>query len=407
MIRLRCKTQQYAWGKIGPNSSVARLNQLSDPCFDPDSETPYAELWMGTHPNGPATIFNKSDENGGEVSLLDYIAEKPDMVGIVPPDSKIEDLPFMFKVLSIRKALSIQAHPDKDLAKRLHASQPQHYKDPNHKPEMAIALTEFEAMCGFRPVSEIINHIATYPEFADIVGTVDPHQGDASYLKAVFSNFMRASNDKVQRSLTSLIDRLNASELNEGIDSLILRLSRDFPGDRGALCPLILNYITLNPGDAFFMGPNGPHAYLSGDIIECMALSDNTVRAGLSPKHKDVETLVEMLEYVGRDASCQFMVPIERNAFTRIYRPPADICSEFEVEKTELPRECEYSPESLNCCCLILIVSGECSVAQESGSELFVAEGHVYFLAARTAITVKTSTSGVKYYCAHINLQNL
>ena len=68
------------------------------------------------------------------------------------------------------------------------------------------------------------------------------------------------------------------------------------------------------------MGPNGPHAYISGDILECMALSDNTVRAGLSPKHKDVETLLNMLEYVGEAAETHFMVPEHLSQYTMLYR---------------------------------------------------------------------------------------
>ena len=56
---------------------------------------------------------------------------------------------FVFKVLSVAKALSIQAHPDKELAKTLHKLHPDLYKDDNHKPEMALAMSEFEALCGF------------------------------------------------------------------------------------------------------------------------------------------------------------------------------------------------------------------------------------------------------------------
>lgn len=52
-------------------------------------------------------------------------------------------------MLSVAKALSIQAHPDKKLAEVLHALRPSTYKDGNHKPEMAIAVTEFRAICGF------------------------------------------------------------------------------------------------------------------------------------------------------------------------------------------------------------------------------------------------------------------
>ena len=62
------------------------------------------------------------------------------------------------QVLSVAKALSIQAHPDKALAERLHAEQPQHYKDDNHKPEMALALTPFEALCSFVPLEVTTSH---------------------------------------------------------------------------------------------------------------------------------------------------------------------------------------------------------------------------------------------------------
>ncbi len=53
----------------------------------------------------------------------------------------------------MEKALSIQAHPNKAHAEELHAASPHIYKDPNHKPEIAVALTDFEALCGFRPLA--------------------------------------------------------------------------------------------------------------------------------------------------------------------------------------------------------------------------------------------------------------
>ena len=65
------------------------------------------------------------------------------------------EFPFLFKVLSINRALSIQAHPDKEHARKLHMEAPDKYPDPNHKPEMVIAMREFEGMCGFRPFPAI------------------------------------------------------------------------------------------------------------------------------------------------------------------------------------------------------------------------------------------------------------
>lgn len=58
-----------------------------------------------------------------------------------------------------------------------------------------------------------------------------------------------------------------------------------------------LNYVVLEPGDSLLMEPNEPHAYISGECVECMANSDNVVRVGLTPKYKDVDTLIDMLTY--------------------------------------------------------------------------------------------------------------
>lgn len=48
-----------------------------------------------------------------------------------------------------------------ELAEKLHLQAPQHYPDANHKPEMAIALTPFQGLCGFRPVEEIVTFLTS------------------------------------------------------------------------------------------------------------------------------------------------------------------------------------------------------------------------------------------------------
>ena len=73
-------------------------------------------------------------------------------------------------MLSVAKALSIQAHPDKSLAEALHARNPGAYPDDNHKPEMAIALTPFLAMCQFRELDQVVAHLATVPELKALIG---------------------------------------------------------------------------------------------------------------------------------------------------------------------------------------------------------------------------------------------
>lgn len=80
-------------------------------------------------------------------------------------------------------------------------------------------------------------------------------------------------------------------------EELVLRLEKQFPGDVGVIAAFLLNYVKLNPGEALYIGANEPHAYLHGECVECMATSDNVVRAGLTPKTLDVQTLCSMLTY--------------------------------------------------------------------------------------------------------------
>ncbi len=100
---------------------------------------------MGSHVNAPSSVVVE----GERVSLRSFLKEE-------------EYLPFLFKVLSVDSVLSIQSHPDKQLAEKLHQSQPSIYKDDNHKPEMAIALSPFEAFANFAPAEAIVETLLTY-----------------------------------------------------------------------------------------------------------------------------------------------------------------------------------------------------------------------------------------------------
>ena len=79
-----------------------------------------------------------------------------------------QSLSYLFKVLSVRTALSIQAHPNKELAKKLHAEFPDKYKDPNHKPEIAVALSDdFMACYGFSSAEKISQNLHANPALAE------------------------------------------------------------------------------------------------------------------------------------------------------------------------------------------------------------------------------------------------
>ena len=80
---------------------------------------------MGTHPKSPSLVRSSNQV------LSDYLAEHPELIGAAVADkfdANNGNLPFLFKVLSIHKALSIQSHPDKPTAEKLHAEHPDIYK---------------------------------------------------------------------------------------------------------------------------------------------------------------------------------------------------------------------------------------------------------------------------------------
>ena len=136
VYRLQPAVKQYAWGIRGGDSRVARYGLETGALKVIDQSAPYAEIWLGTHPSGPSLL-----DDGTELSKV----------------VKGGNLPWLPKVLSAGKALSIQAHPDKSLAEKLHKDKPDLYKDANHKPEMAIALTPSEAMCETRALQFVVS----------------------------------------------------------------------------------------------------------------------------------------------------------------------------------------------------------------------------------------------------------
>jgi mannose-6-phosphate isomerase len=63
------------------------------------------------------------------------------------------------------------------------------------------------------------------------------------------------------------------------------------------LAAVLLNRVTLQPGEALYLPAGNLHAYLSGAGIELMANSDNVLRGGLTPKHVDVPELLRVLDF--------------------------------------------------------------------------------------------------------------
>lgn len=402
---LVCTAQQYAWGKIGADAMVARLRKAQGE-FKVDEEKPYAELWLGTHPNGMSQIVVPSKEKGSpdeHKPLVEYVQQNPEMhLGVVGENEPSDeyDLTFLFKVLSIEKVLSIQAHPDKKLAAQLYTDKPDAYKDPNHKPEMAVALTDdFEAMCGFRPIFEVVQHMLEYPEFTAVIGKcrndalefVAGKRGSnpRSILKNMFHVYMTADDALVKGNLTALYDRLCQKENPTDLDKLIIKLSRQFPGDSGIFAPIIFNYMKLKKGEAFYIGANEPHAYIQGEILECMACSDNVVRAGLTPKLKDVDTLVKMLTY--KCAMPEITKGKKIDSFCTLYVPPI---KDFAMEIVDVPAGRSYELKDAKSPSVILTLDGSGVLKQDWVQSMNVSFGKAAFMSANTRATMTADKDG-------------
>jgi len=374
--------QNYSWGKVGNRSAVAKLCRKSQ-VEAVDESKPYAELWMGTHSKAPSVLMSGR-------TLTEFIDANQDVLG-EEVCKRFGSLPFLFKVLSVAKSLSIQAHPDKKLAERLHAEQPEIYKDPNHKPEMAIALTKFEALCGFRPLDEILKFVDAVPELQSVIGekAIDllrqesrkPGASLSTALKECFSNLILCEESVRYKFLVQLVDRVkkmveNGDDTSKVNGDLLLRLNSNFPGDVGCFVVYFLNHVFLEPGEALFLAANVPHAYLSGDCIECMACSDNVVRAGLTPKLVDAATLCSMLEYRPSSVEQQKFKPnTTDDCCELLYNPPVD---DFAVIEVKVPVTfVTYAFRKYDSASILLFISGKATVKDldvevEPGLILFV-----------------------------------
>ncbi|KAF5748013.1 mannose-6-phosphate isomerase 1 [Tripterygium wilfordii] len=405
--RLRCSVQNYDWGKIGEDSQVARLyawNSGSE--IDPDK--PYAELWMGTHESGSSYLVPRHGD-GEIVSLKSWISKNPNVLGERVLDKWGSDLPFLFKVLSVEEALSIQAHPDKESAKTLHKLLPNVYKDGNHKPEMALAITEFEALCGFISLEELKVVLHNVPEIVKLVGNADANQllhmnkqdGEKvkNVLRSAFTQLMSADKEMTTKAISKMKIRLHReSQLRQLTDKeqLVLKLEKQYPADIGVISAFFFNYVKLNPGEALYLGANELHAYISGECIECMATSDNVVRAGLTPKHRDIQTLCSMLTY--KQGFPEILQGFPLSPYITRYLPPFD---EFEVDRCVLHMGASTVFPAIPGPSIFLVVGGEGTMKGVVSKEV-VCEGDVLFVPANVEITL-TAAAELHLYRAGVN----
>ena len=219
---------------------------------------PWAELWLGTHPNGP--------------TLLDDGTPLSELTGT---------LPYLLKVLAAAEPLSLQVHPTQDQA--IAGFGRGVFADAQAKPELLVALTEFEALCGVRPTDATVDLLTSIG--ADTLAEAIVADGPGATIRGLYLGDIDAA-----RAIEACAEAPGPEA------AWARRLAAQYPGDPSVAVTLLLNHVTLQPGEALHLTAGNLHGYLRGSGIELMQASDNVVRGGLTVKDVDIELLLDTLD---------------------------------------------------------------------------------------------------------------
>jgi len=271
----------------------------------PPTGEPVAELWLGAHPSAPSVL--RPDD-----TPLDRVVARDPVAALgADPAQAFGRLPFLLKILAASAPLSLQAHPSaaqaeagfaREEAAGIPVDAPERsFRDRSHKPELICALTEFDALCGFRPPEATI---AVFESIGTprLVGIAERLRADGSPagIARVLEGVLTLD-DAGASALVGPVVKACSEAPDDGDDAaveraLVLDLARRHPGDAGVVIALMLNRVTLQPNDALFLGAGNLHMYLDGVGIEVMANSDNVLRGGLTTKPVDVASLIEVVD---------------------------------------------------------------------------------------------------------------
>ncbi|WP_210378284.1 mannose-6-phosphate isomerase, class I, partial [Borreliella garinii] len=180
------------------------------------------------------------------------------------------------------------------------------YKDKNPKIELIYALSDFYALKGFLPLSEIKKN-------CEILKLNLDFQSHRDFVKTIFdlqAHELEKIIEKILKNL-NLIDSFRGYWFNE--------IYNIYGVDVGLLVFLGMNILKLKPGEVVYTNSQEVHAYLKGDCIELMTNSDNVIRAGLTTKYIDKEEMLRVGQF--EEGKVSFLKPDFQNSFS-VFRLP-------------------------------------------------------------------------------------
>jgi mannose-6-phosphate isomerase len=366
MYSVRPALQPYAWGTPGDIPEFLGLAPQGGPV---------AEAWWGDHPVAPARCM----VDGVEVGLDRLIAADP-YSALGPDLARAYEgrLPFLLKVLAIGSPLSIQVHPSvraaaagfaREGAAAIPIDSPNRtYRDRNHKPELLVALTPMVVLAGFRPADEIRRDIERleHPEAPGLAALLAA-RGDEG--KAIASFVRRCLGGADAPGLVAAVVR-SASQVGASGSLLAAAAAASrYPTDGGVLVALAMNRLDLEPGEACFTPDGIVHSYQSGVGLEIMANSDNVVRAGLTPKHIEIDELLAVASTVP--------APPVRPRANRVGDAETFHESADEFALSLVRKGVGNFPAGPR---IALVLEGEATVSTERGGEWRLARGEAAFV---------------------------
>lgn len=384
---LKGTLQHYAWGG---------KNFIADLIANPDKEKQIAEYWLGAHKNSPATITTDK----GEIPLDDFLAERPEVHLGDSVYRNFGRLPYLFKVLDVKDMLSIQVHPTKKQAeegfqqenqKNVPVNAPyRNFKDDNHKPEIMVALSEFWLLHGFLEEGQLRQRLESIPEFSDLI----PIFVSKGY-KGLYQTVMEQPQDLCDAQLKPLIDRIRplyqADKLDKSNPDFWAARAMDMTEDqthidKGVYSIYFFNIVKAEIGEAVFQDAGLPHAYLEGQNIELMANSDNVLRGGLTPKHVDIQALMNHVKFEPTFPNVM-KGELNQQGSERTYLSPV---KDFELSQIKLSKGQQY--ESLSKTAEILLcVDGTANITEED-NQLTINKGGAVLLTHGATYQISSDT---------------
>lgn len=383
LIPISGTVQHYEWGGYSFFPGL-----LGTP--NPDNR-PFAELWLGAHPNAPAVARVGNESIPLDALFAEHGAE---LMGEVAANRFGGRLPYLFKVLDARQMLSIQAHPTKaqaeaGFARENNAGVPlkagnRNYKDDNHKPEVHVALTEFHMLHGFQPLGQIAKEFERVPELSPLMPDFAKRLHEAgsdeearqALLRELYERIMTLPQSEVDDLLNPLLERLaGVTSDKSSPDFWAARAATEFPlpdghRDRGIFSVYLLNLVHLSPGQGTYQAAGTLHAYLEGVNMELMANSDNVLRGGLTPKHVDVPELLTVVDFASGTPPVldgESVSPVET-----IYPTPA---TEFVLSRITLSGQESYTAHAETGVDTLFVLDGPVRI-EAAGETQTLGRGH-------------------------------